>query len=678
MEFGKLRFCARATAILLLISSSATGAERGGVESPFAVGAGARALALGGAYTALAEGPDALVWNPAGLAGGGRKELTFYYTSPFVEGNRYTYVGYVHPLLDFGTVGFGNLRYGLDGIEKYDAGGEAQGTFSNVQNEWILSYALPDFGPVAVGASLKAETHSLDGRTATGVGVDLGVLLRSSDPPDGAWSRRNFAVGAAIRNAVEPTLTLVEGEDRLPSLLRVGVAYRLPAFGGGTNGWTVSAQIDQGRKSGGRFRLGAEVALMEGLALRAGAGGDEWSSGFGFAAGGGRLDYSFGRGDLGDAHRLALTVTFGRSLDYLREDRRVREQRILEERTLSELDRKERGQFERSLREGDDLLAAGDHAGAEAAYERALLWKPGDEEGLTRLSGARVEKHLAAGAGYQSSGNLLEAIAEFQAALAIDPGEDRAERLAEEARVAHERATVRNREVGDHLARGVEHLALSDFEEAREAFDEALRIDPENADARRFRVRVDSLVALRVDALVEEGDWYRDRGSPETSIERYRAALGLRPDRDDLEREIARLQAPPADPSPLPAAKAAAETAAPPPAPRRELTAEERDEAERMYRSGLDAFRGGRYPEAIRYFEFVYGLSPGFENVTSYLKQAALFHGMDLYTAGDLAAAIQTWERILEIDPEDERALSYVRRARSEIRKTQDLSGGRR
>ena len=95
-----------------------------------------------------------------------------------------------------------------------------------------------------------------------------------------------------------------------------------------------------------------------------------------------------------------------------------------------------------------------------------------------------------------------------------------------------------------------------------------------------------------------------------------------------------------------------------------------------MYRSGLDAFKEGRNDEAIRYFEFVYGLSPAYENVGSYLKQAHLFSGMDLYTAGRLDEAVRSWERILEMDPDDEKALSYVQRARAEMRKTQDLSGG--
>lgn len=673
MGFGRSRFSISRGAVLaaLFLAGTAFAAERGGALSPFAVGAGARALALGGAYVAVADGPDAPVWNPAGLAAGQRKAVSFFYTAPFVEGNRYSYVGYVHPFLDFGCLGVGNLRYGMDGIEKYDAGGEALGTFSNVQNEWIVSYALPPFGPLSLGAALKAETQALDGETATGFGVDLGLLVRSEDPPDRFLSRRNFALGLALRNAVEPTLTLLEGEDRLPGLLRAGVAYR-GAASGAWDGFLLTAQIDEGRESGGSFRFGAEYDVVRGLALRSGFGPDEWTTGIGLAAVGGRFDYSFSVQELGTAHRLGVTYAFGSSLESLREEHRAREQATLEERTQTELRRKERGQFDASLREGDGLLASGDYGGAEAAYERALLWDPENEDALHRLSSARIERHIAAGERFRDDGDLLEAVAEFQAALTIDPDEPRAERLTEETRDALDRTAARNRQVGDRLTRGVEYLALSEFIDAREAFDEALHIDPENEDAKRFLARTDSLIALRVDAMVEDGNWYRDRGNADGAAERYKEALRLRPDRDDLVREIARLETA----APAPDGSVETEAAAAPSEPARPLTADERAEAERMYPSGLDAFRAGRYPEAIRYFEFVYGLSPGYENVESYLKQACLFSGMDRYTAGDLAGAIQTWERVLEIDPSDEKALSYVRRARSEIRKTQDLSGG--
>ncbi len=666
------RSFAKAAAILifLLAAHGTPRADRGGVESPFACGAGARALALGGAYVALAEGPTALVWNPAGIGAGARKELTFFYTSPFVEGNRYSFAGYVHPFLDFGTVGFGILRYGLDGIEKYDAGGAALGTFSNVQNEWVFSYALPELGPVTIGASLKAETHSIDGVSATGVGADFGFLVRSNDPVRSLFGRRNFTLGLAVRNAIEPALHLGDGEDRLPTLLRTGVGWRIPLSPMPGNEVNLLVGFDHGARSGGRWRFGTEYRLAGGIAARIGVGGDEWSTGLGFALRGGTLDYSFGSTELGSAHRLGLTFGFGRTLESLREERRVRDERILEEKTLSEMERKERRQFTENFDEGEALFARGDFAGAEAAFDHALLWDPASEEAARRRDETRFERRLDEGRQRLDKDDLLEAVAAFGAAVAIRPDDRPAVALLEETREKLDRSAARNREVSDRLTRGIGHLALSEFESARSEFDQALQIDPENADAKRYQVRTDSLVALRVDALVEEGNWFRDRGGRETAAARYGEALALRPDRDDLAREIARLEKP-ADGAP-----AAAREPAPPASPVREPTEDERREAEGMYRSGVDAFREGKNEEAIRYFEFVYRLMPSYESTRSYLKRAHLFVGMDRYTEGDLAGAIERWERIIEIDPEDEKALSYVRRATTEIRRTRDLSGG--
>ena len=54
--------------ILVLLSQfpSLFGAKYAG--EAFTLGAGARALALGGAYTAISDDPSGLYYNPAGLA----------------------------------------------------------------------------------------------------------------------------------------------------------------------------------------------------------------------------------------------------------------------------------------------------------------------------------------------------------------------------------------------------------------------------------------------------------------------------------------------------------------------------------------------------------------------------------------------------------------------------------
>ncbi|MBN1825265.1 MAG: hypothetical protein JW958_03290 [Candidatus Eisenbacteria bacterium] len=670
---GALFLAAWATA--WATAPSAYAEESGGTESPFAFGAGARALALGGAYVALAEGPAGVTWNPAGMAGAKRKEMTFFYTSPFVEGNRYAFFGYVHPFLDRGTVSFANLRYGMDDIRRFDAGGAEDGVFTDRQNEWILAYALPPLGPVRIGANLKAETHALDGRSATSFGADLGIQVGADDGDRSLFSRRNLRFGLAIRNVLEPTLAMADGEDRLPRLLRAGAALRVPLAGGDRGEALLLAGLDQGKESGGRARFGVEYRLPGGIAFRGGADGEEWAAGLGLSFHAGRFDYAFASRELGDAHRFGVTLSFGAPLDTLRERRRAEEEERLARRTGEELERKEREQIDADVLDAEKLLKAGDFIGAEARFERALLWDDADERALAGLGRARTERHVADGDARLAEGNLLEAVAAYRAALAVSPEDERAARRLAETTDRLNRSAERSREVSEHLTRGVEYLALSDLLRARDEFDAAIEIAPDNPDASSYRVRTDSLIALRIDDLVEEAAWFRDRGRPETAKDRYREALALRPDRDDLVREIARLEAPAAEPETAGEGGAATATEAAPER-RREPTPEEREEAGRMYRSGVDALGDERYDEAVRYFQFVYGLAPDYENVRSYLKQAHLFLGMDRYTEGDMSEAIREWERILEIDPEDEKALSYVRRARLEIRKAKALSGG--
>ncbi len=660
-----------ALALALALPLHAEASQSGGTESPFAFGVGARALSLGGAYVASAEGPTAMTWNPAGLANVQSKQFSLFYTSPFVEGNRYSFVGYVHPFLDLGTVAFGNMRYGVSDIAKYDAGGAALGSFDNAQNEWIIGYALPAFGRARFGANIKMETHSLDGESATAVGADVGFLFQASQSSRSLWSTRNLAFGVMIRNALEPRLTLRTEEERLPTLMRSGVGYSIP-MGGFLDRVLLLASFEQGKQSGGRSKFGAEVMTPSGLAFRGGAGPDEWATGIGFQLAGGQLDYAFGSQELGTSHRLELTMSFGSSLTNLRADRSSREEERLAIRTQEELERNARAQFEDNLERGKQHLAEKRYLEAESWFDRALLWEPENPEVNASLKQARIERHIAEGDRSLESGSLLEAIASYNAAIAVDSKHAPTIRRLARATDMLRTSTARSEEVNESLTRGIEFLALSQFSKARGSFNQVLQIDPENADAQRYLARSDSLITVKVDDLVDEGRWFRSRGDIASARARFNEANALQPSAR-IRNEIARLDAAQANRAGAEGAKAAER-----PKPRRNVSAEERAEAERMYGVGLGEFRQRRNSESIPYFEFVYGIIPDFENVESYLKQAYLSTGMELYSSGQLDEAIQTWEKILKIDPSDGQALEFVRRANVAKRKAGELSGGER
>ncbi len=105
---------------LALGSHLALALEDGGGRSVFARGAGERALALGGAFGAIADGPSAMIWNPAGLARQERKSLYASHSNLIGMGFSEQAGLFALPHWKWGTLGVGFRRFGVDGIEGRD------------------------------------------------------------------------------------------------------------------------------------------------------------------------------------------------------------------------------------------------------------------------------------------------------------------------------------------------------------------------------------------------------------------------------------------------------------------------------------------------------------------------------------------------------------------------------
>lgn len=91
---------------ILLIPASTFAFRMGGCAAPFlTIGGGVRALALGGAYSAFAEGVEAIYWNPAGIAKLKNIGADFVYANLFPgAGISVNNIAAVVPLGD-GTIG---------------------------------------------------------------------------------------------------------------------------------------------------------------------------------------------------------------------------------------------------------------------------------------------------------------------------------------------------------------------------------------------------------------------------------------------------------------------------------------------------------------------------------------------------------------------------------------------
>lgn len=254
---------------------------------------GPRPLALGGAFTALAEGTDALYWNPAGL---GRLHVssirvtTADQHSLGIQDNTLTLVSPV-----------GN-RLGV-GIEWFHSS-FADETIEDSINRFSLGMGWRLHRRVSAGAAVKYQRYeqafeAIEQGRGTGWGLDLGIIVQP---------QRRLWVGASLRDAGGTTLEFDNGATSRPfdGEFTVGAAVQAHR--------AVLLLADLGRDA----HAGAEVRIVDALTLRGGWTKDlegldasRWSAGLAFRFNAAAAEYTFQ-----DHPMLEATHGFGLNLDF--------------------------------------------------------------------------------------------------------------------------------------------------------------------------------------------------------------------------------------------------------------------------------------------------------------------------------------------------------------------------
>jgi hypothetical protein len=361
-------------------------------------GVGARAEAMAGAFTAVADDASAVYWNPAGLSRINKIKVSAAFDKWFMDSS------YQNILAAFpsgpGVIGFDIFFMNYGTFNRVNESGGLPGGSINPYDLTVLGgYGMPLGRELSAGMSVKFSTQVIDTFSYTGLGLDLAMLYKIEA----------FAAGLTLQNIG------TAGSYSMPMAVRGGAS--MLALSTREHKLTIAADMDYIFRDAPYASAGAEYVFLKMFSLRAGyrlkfgtnntGGMTGLSAGAGVAFNDYSIDYAYVPfGELGTTHRVTLNMDFSlpsQEVEMLKPARRVTDSRTKKpEKTTKEL-------FA-MLAQGGSYENAGNLDAAEKQYREILDADFNYAEAWKRLGAVMVKKK-----------NNVEAFRCFQAYLKLKP-----------------------------------------------------------------------------------------------------------------------------------------------------------------------------------------------------------------------------------------------------------------
>jgi hypothetical protein len=284
---------------------SQTVSSGAGAATPLsALGASARADALGDALAGLADDPSALFFNPAGLSQLKNSDLSINHNS-YLAGSFEETLLFGMPAEKLG--GFaGALQYvSWGGLDERDPNGVALGTFNDGDVAFSLGWGMALVPELSLGLALHGVQQKIIDSLYTGLSGDLGVLyvpvpgLRMGLSYTGLGTELAGSSQAQdLRLGFSAILALGKGKELKPLLVGDWAPNGVSRIQGGLEG-----TIDRNYF----LRVGYQGTLSDNQI----GGLTGLTAGAGVKLGSFQLDYAFvPYGDLGTSHRVSVGYEF--------------------------------------------------------------------------------------------------------------------------------------------------------------------------------------------------------------------------------------------------------------------------------------------------------------------------------------------------------------------------------
>jgi hypothetical protein len=310
------------------------GGQRAGISAFqfLKIGVGARGVALGETFTAIANDVSALYWNPAGLTQFSDNQVMFAHTGYLVD-LKHEFVGAAYHLTPNDAIGASVTSLYTDEMpvttETQPFGTGRYFRYGDLA--FGLTYGRKMTDQFSFGVTLRYAEETLDILKMRGVMVDIGTYYWT-----GIGSSRFAVVISNFGGDVAPSGEVVEMNGNVvnsfqsfspPTMFKIGFAFE--PLEEEHQRVTTSLELNHPNDNAENLHLGVEYQWERWLHLRAGLKrtigerliGRDNSSSSDYTLGGGvtvpvtvtRLDIDYAYANfnlLGDVHRISLTVSF--------------------------------------------------------------------------------------------------------------------------------------------------------------------------------------------------------------------------------------------------------------------------------------------------------------------------------------------------------------------------------